>query len=198
MMQFQPNRSLMILQLIGALILAAIPAALAAIPLYLFLGNRLPFVVPIVVGVFLAILFLRVLFILLHYPTIRYEIDGQNVTNSEGLVWRVKRSTPLDKVTNVDVRQGPLDRMLGIGEIWLFTPSTGALTPEAKLIGIDRPHDLRARILALAEDAKATDTQPAAAANLERRDTEALLVQTLETLKRIEKLLGGPPARSGG
>lgn len=189
-MQFRPNRSLMYLQLVGALILAALPAACLAIPLYVF-GKGQGLVVPIVVGVFATIAILRILFVLLHFPTIRYEIDDQNVTNSEGMFWRVKRSTPVDKITNVDVRQGPLDRMLGIGQIWIFTPSTGAQMPEARLVGVEDPHRLRARILAVSEDAKSAALHAAAGERYgqPRADDDTLLAEMLETLKRIELLL---------
>jgi hypothetical protein len=36
----------------------------------------------------------------------RYELGEQSSPIPEGRYWKVRRSTPLEKVTNVDVRQG--------------------------------------------------------------------------------------------
>ena len=193
-MQFRPSRKLMYEQLVLALLFPVIPIAFIW-GLLIVLGKgdpwSVPMVMPIAVSVLVGITLLRILYILLHFPTIRYEIDAQNVTNSEGLFWRVKRSTPVDKITNVDVRQGPLERMLGVGQVWVFTPSTGAVTPEAMLIGVEDPHGVRAQLLALAEDAKSAETHRATASTHDGAyvgDNE-LLAEMLATLRRIELLL---------
>ena len=187
-MQFQPQRKVMAMQLIAALLIPLLPLAMLAVPLVM-IGKGLP-VVPIIAGVYAAIAGLRILYILIHFPTIRYEINAQNITNAEGRYWRVKRTTPVDKITNVDVRQGPLDRLLGVGQVWLYTPSTGSLMPEAKLIGVDDPHAIRTEILALAEEAKSvaggSHGGDASVANLQQRSTEALLEEMALTLVRIE------------
>ena len=177
----------MAMQIIAALLIPLIPVTMFAVPLVI-IGKGLP-VIPIIGGVYASIAGLRIVYVLVHFPTIRYQITAQNVTNAEGRFWRVKRTTPVDKITNVDVRQGPLDRMLGVGQVWIYTPSTGALTPEAKLIGVADPNAIRTEILALAEEAKSArgaSHGDAPGAQLQQRSIEGLLEEMALTLVRIE------------
>src|SRR5205814_377097 len=111
--QFQPNRKVLYVRCLGSLVFL-IPAATLALVLFRA-GEDLLSVAYVFVTVIFAIGVLSLLYTVFQFPTIRYEITAQQVINSHGLFWKVKRSTPLDKITNVDVRQGPIDRWLGVG-----------------------------------------------------------------------------------
>ena len=125
-----------------------------------------------------------------HFRSISYEVDDLRITSAEGVFWKVRRTTPLDKVTNVDARQGPLERVFGIGQVWVFTPSTGVLTPETQLFGIENPYELKSLILARCEAAKrgTTETLPnASKANPD--ESLSVLREIAASLKRIESAL---------
>ncbi len=86
-------------------------------------------------------------FAILYFKSIIYVLDNKYITRKSGVLWKKRRSLPLEKITNLDVRQGPLERIIGFGQLWLYTPSTGSDRPEEKLIGIVDPHSLRETIL---------------------------------------------------
>ena len=143
-------------------------------------------------GILLAVL---VTYEWLYFNSIRYELDSQYVVRSSGVLWKVKRWTPLVKITNTDVRQGPLERLLKFGQIWIFTPSTGSLLPETKLIGVLDPHGVKRLIMERVERAKSgaawavdegDQQQPRGAGN----ETVPVLREILDTLRRIESKIG--------
>ncbi len=124
---------------------------------------------------------------ILFFFTIRYELDDRYISRSSGVLWKQRRSIPLEKVTNLDVRQGPFERIFGYGKIWVFTPSTGAATPEEKLVGITKPHDMKQIMIERSEAAK--QTQPLADQNnLAEPSGEvvSLLTEIRDSLKNIE------------
>jgi membrane protein YdbS with pleckstrin-like domain len=139
---------------------------------------------------FLPLTALIVSYTIAHFRTIQYEIEDRKFTNSEGVFWKVRRSTPLDKITNVDVRQGPLERFFGIGQVWIFTPSTGALTPEARMQGIENSHEMKSLILVRSETAKKpAAASPASQSNPAPDESLSLLRQIAASLKKIEAAL---------
>lgn len=130
----------------------------------------------------------------LYYYSIHYHLDDRYVSKSSGVLWKQKRSIPLGKITNLDVRQGPLERLLGFGQIWIFTPSTGAATPEEKLIGVSLPHDMKQIIVDRAEAVKGGGPSPSqptpAAAGTDANSV--LLIEIRDALLRIEAVLRNP------
>lgn len=137
---------------------------------------------------------LLALYAVLHVRSLRYLLGDRYLTKMSGILWRVSRLTPLDEITNVDVRQGPVERLLGFGQVWVFTPSTRAQTPETKLIGVADPHALKELILARAEACKASPLPhhgpPASAAGAFGEEAIPVLTAILETLRRIEAEAG--------
>ena len=83
----------------------------------------------------------------LYFFSIKYSLDDKYIVKDSGVLWRRRRSVPLEKITNIDVRQGPLERIIGYGKILIFTPSTGARIPEMKIFGVDDPHGMKQRII---------------------------------------------------
>ena len=191
-LQFQPSRKLLYVRSATTLIVALFPAILVTIPLVI-IDKRPGMIAVIALIVFVTVALLRIAYLNAHFPTIRYELTERTLSNAEGVFWKVRRTTPLEKVTNVDVRQGPLERWLGIGNVWVFTPSTGALLPEAMLVGLDNAFGVRERILALAEAARAAPSiEPASLAARSEAATfldERTLGEMLRTLQRMEGLL---------
>ena len=133
-------------------------------------------------------------YVILFFHTIRYEIDERYVTKESGVLWKKRRSIPLEKITNIDVRQGPFERIFGYGKIWIFTPSTGAATPETKLVGIPTPHDMKQTIIERSEALR----QPQATAVKahppipQTEEVVSLLTDIRESLKHIETSLSQP------
>jgi membrane protein YdbS with pleckstrin-like domain len=141
----------------------------------------------IVAGTFFTVTLFQAAAVLTRYTTVRYELTDTHLISTEGITSKVQRSTPLDKITNVDVRQGPLDSMLGIGNIWVFTPSIGSATPEVMLVGISDPYKIKDLLM----QAKSSASSPASAGSKggDITGNTAVLQEILKTLRNIEDLL---------
>lgn len=139
-MKFKPTNIILIFWLLWA--------TLGCGGFYALIFSRVaPADISFVSTVFLTIYVLICVFEILYFKSIKYVLDDKYITRTSGVLWKKRRSIPLDKITNLDVRQGPIERILGFGQLWLFTPSTGSDKPEEKLIGITGPHALRETIL---------------------------------------------------
>jgi uncharacterized protein len=71
------------------------------------------------------------------YERWRYSLRSEDVVVEYGVVWRTRRSIPRLRVQHVDVNSGPVDRMLGLVHLSMYTAgSMGAaqtipgLTPQ--------------------------------------------------------------------
>jgi membrane protein YdbS with pleckstrin-like domain len=90
--------------------------------------------VPMLVGL---ALFLR--------RTTRYRVTRQAVSRSEGILGEAERSFPLSSIASVREQQGPLDRLLGCGEVMLHLKD-GTLE---RLAGVKDPEVVCRKIAAL-------------------------------------------------
>ncbi len=197
---FRPSKSLLALWCLGvlapALALTALFATLSATAGRNFGAGSLGLGLASGVGIQLLAALLCVA-MGVHFFTIRYTVSDTHVVRAAGFLWKVKRSVPLEKITNIDARQGPLERLMGFGQVWIFTPSTGAMWPEERLTGVPDHHAIRDEILARCERAKTGGfPAPPSPAPLSARDAiEGPAIGVLRdisaTLKRIEQKLTG-------
>ncbi len=71
--------------------------------------------------------------------TIRYELGERELVVRRGLITRAVDTLPYDKITNLAIRRGPLDRLLGLGTLAIHTAGYSSQNqgPEAKLAGLE-------------------------------------------------------------
>jgi membrane protein YdbS with pleckstrin-like domain len=110
-----------------------------------------------------------------HFLSLRYGVDAHYVTKDAGVLWRHRRSIPLAQLTSVAVRQGPLEQLLRIGQVRVYTAASGSDAPEERLLGVRDPLAIKTAILQAAE----SERQHAA--------TEALL-ETRELRKLFDAI----------
>jgi len=73
------------------------------------------------------------------YNSLEYIIDSDTVTMRKGVFWRERVIVPYTKITNIDVTQGPIQRMLNIGTIYIQTAGAGGTQgaqAELTLLGV--------------------------------------------------------------
>lgn len=94
---------------------------------------------PILMGIFLLIMLLALLPILIYLPafykTLEYTIDNDAVRLKKGVFWRIRTTVPFNKITNIDITQGPIERMFNISHLRIQTAgASGAQNSLAELI----------------------------------------------------------------
>ncbi len=82
----------------------------------------------------LAVLFIASFLYLLNLSRHVYEISEQSVTELDGLVYRKKRTIPLDKIFGYRMNRSPLDLVLGTAHLTIFW-SSGATALEVTAAG---------------------------------------------------------------
>lgn len=61
-----------------------------------------------------------------------YTITNRRCFFRGGILRRVQHSVPFHKITDVEMSQNILERMLGISSLGIYTPGTGSVGPNSK------------------------------------------------------------------
>jgi membrane protein YdbS with pleckstrin-like domain len=125
-------------------------------------GNawRIIFLIMSILGTFLVIALLiaaLVIYILpwyyeRHANALRYSLVSKALRVESGVLFKSRKTIPFDKITGLELVQGPLLRYLDMWIIKVQTASTGARMPEATLLGVLHPEQVREDILAAKEE----------------------------------------------
>jgi len=83
---------------------------------------------------------------------LRYRIDTKALRIDKGVLFKSRKSIPLDKITDLELVQGPLLRFMNMWTIKVQTASTGSQMPEATWIGTINPEQVRNEILAARDE----------------------------------------------
>lgn len=147
------------------------------------------FTILIVIG--LAVLGVCVVFACiwapLYYKSVVYHLNDTEMTWKRGVFFRKTGIVPYNRITNVDIVQGPVMRLFGISHLKIETAGGGASksSAEIQLEGISDPEPLRQLIMNFVRGQK-----PAAAATgTEYKSQNADLQALLEEVAAIRRLL---------
>ncbi len=136
------------------------------------LALGLPYPGSLILGISCAVcvliaIALRV-YIPLYFDTLTYTIEDDLVMGTRGVLWKKRVTVPFRKITNIDVSQGPVQRLFDLGTIHVQTAGTAGpqgATAELRIEGMKQFDELRDEILQLLRGFFQTSaTSPAAAA----------------------------------
>jgi membrane protein YdbS with pleckstrin-like domain len=103
--------------------------------------------------IFSGMLILIVIFVAwvrLYYASMWYELRDDEMSWKRGVWFRRTGIVPYNRITNLDVIQGPVMRMLGISTLSVQTAGySGQAVPEIRIEGIEHAEDLRELIRSL-------------------------------------------------
>jgi membrane protein YdbS with pleckstrin-like domain len=144
-----------------------------------------------VVVLFVVALVFSLTWVVLYYQSVVYHLNKTEMTWRRGVWFRTTGIVPYNRITNVDIVQGPLMRLFHISDLKIQT--AGSSAPDGKseiaLIGIEDPEPLRALIMdfvrghpsaAAATGAESTGIPP----NYANPDM-AVLLQEVSAIRRI-------------
>ena len=130
--------------LVIVLILACtlIPLMITSEPDWIIMGSTLA-------GVFIfAVIF--VAWVRLYYVSMWYELRDDEMSWKRGVWFRRTGIVPYNRITNLDVIQGPVMRMLGISTLSVQTAGySGQAVPEIRIEGIEHAEELRELVRSL-------------------------------------------------
>lgn len=123
----------------------------------------------------------------LYYKSVVYHLNDTEMTWKRGVFFRKTGIVPYNRITNVDIVQGPVMRLFGISHLKIETAGGGASksSAEIQLEGISNPEPLRQLIMDFVRGQK-----PAAAATgTEYKPQTADLQALLDEVAAIRRLL---------
>lgn len=122
-----------------------------------------------------------------YLSTVTYQLGVDRVIFEGGLWWKRKSYVPYNRITNIDVMQGPLSRRFGLGKISIQTagyagPSSGARYSEIAIFGVTDLEGIKETVMRMAMRSRPMAVEAAAETNGPGRDAEIL-----EELRQIRK-----------
>jgi hypothetical protein len=190
--EFHPSpqfRKLYYIYLLLVIIIAFLPWYLPmTVALILYASNTVSFLVITIITLILLVPVLIALYwIPRYYRSIRYNLTNSEIEWRRGVWFKKTGIVPYNRITNVDISQGPISRALGIAALKIQTagysvPSGGmGGTAEIKLEGIEQYDELQELIMS-----HVRGKRPVA---IETYEEEDIQVKMLEELENIRKLL---------
>jgi putative membrane protein len=120
----------------------------------------------LVVGLGLAITAVSIIGLLIKWLKLEYRVGPDEIRIDSGFLSRTSRAIPFDRVTDVDLEQGPIHRLFGLARVQLETgASAGSKEDDGVLdtISLERAEALREHIRARRRGEKAVPVAQAVA-----------------------------------
>lgn len=121
------------------------------------------------------------------HSSIKYMLEKDEIVVERGVWWKTKSVVPYNRVTNVNIYQGPLSRHYGIGRLAIQTAgfsgvnSSGHKTAEADIIGIRNFEETKDAVMSFVKGTKPVAVEAGAEPIGEVNN------EVLEELRRIRK-----------
>ena len=92
----------------------------------------------------MVLLVIFVIWVRLYYTSMWYELRVDEMSWKRGVWFHTTGIVPYNRITNLDIRQGPVMRALGISSLSIQTAGySGQAVPEIRIEGIEHAEELR-------------------------------------------------------
>lgn len=164
-----------------------------SILIHLFLSSFFTLIIISLMSIpFILIVLFIAFWIPKFYSSISYSLSESDIVIEKGVWWKRKNIVPYNRVTNIDVVQGPLSRHFALGKISIQTAGFSgggsggnAKAAEAIIIGIRNFEEIKdfilSRVKRLRPIAIEADSEPATIEDASHR--------MIDELRKIRKLL---------
>lgn len=121
------------------------------------------------------------------HSSIKYVLEEDEIVVEKGVWWKTKSMVPYNRITNVNIYQGPISRHYGVGRLSIQTAgfsgvnSSGQKTAEADIIGIRNFEETKDAVMSYVKGLKPV------AVEAEAEFPKDINREVLEELRRIRK-----------
>ncbi len=144
----------------------------------------------ILTGIILVIVVLYLIWVKMYYDSMWYELHDDEMRWRRGVVFRSTGIVPYNRITNIDIKQGPVMRALGISTVSIQTAGySGAAAPEIRIEAIVFADELRELIRNLVRSCSAGGDGTGTGKHNLQAPASSVHQQMLEELKTIHALL---------
>jgi len=123
------------------------------------------------------------------HSSIAYVLDDDEITVTRGVWWKTKSFVPYNRITNINIYQGPISRRFGLGKISIQTAgfsgtsSSGAKVAEAVIFGVKNFEEIKDIIINFVKGLRPQ------AIEAEAEPTKGINQQILTELRKIRRVL---------
>lgn len=160
---------------------------LLAVLVLFFMDIPLSFSLVILV-VWLAGFLVTVIYLPAMFRNLAYSLTDDAVRLNKGVFWKRRTTVPYAKITNIDITQGPVERMFAVSTVHIQTAGSSVAsgtTAELVMYGITDPESLKDEIMVRIHAPAVTESST----HEEPGDSDASLSAILSELKLIRKAL---------
>ena len=170
------------------LLVVAVVVFVAISPIILAGLLFFPIISALLFLLFLLAVSAAALWISKYYSSISYLFTENEIIIEKGVWWRRKSAVPYNRITNIDVVQGPISRRFGLGNVKIQTAGYsggGGAVAEASIFGVKNFEEIKNFLINLMRGRRpvAVETEP------ETLSQEETLHEILAELKKIRKIL---------
>jgi len=125
------------------------------------------------------------------HSSITYVLEDDKITVTRGVWWKTKSFVPYNRITNINIYQGPISRRFGLGRLSIQTAgfsgtsSSGAKVAEAVIFGVKNFEEIKDIIINYVKGIR----PEAIEAEAETQPTKGMNQQILAELRKIRKAL---------
>jgi len=125
------------------------------------------------------------------HSSINYVLEDDKIIVTRGIWWKTKSFVPYNRITNINIYQGPISRHFGLGKLSIQTAgfsgvsSSGYKTAEAVIFGIKNFEEIKDTIINFVRGLKPVAVEAA----VEVKPSKDVDLQMLEELRKIRKAL---------
>lgn len=130
----------------------AILLAVVVIPMLLDGDPASPSIL-VALGILVAAIIAALIVAPWYVESLDYWIEGTTLRINQGIVVRKSKSIPLDRVSDIELVQGPLMRMCGIWSLRIQTAGSTQQSPEGTIWGARHPESVRDTIVKIRDQA---------------------------------------------
>jgi membrane protein YdbS with pleckstrin-like domain len=146
---FKPSPALITLFSVNFFLFLVLIGGFTALPVLIASGLE-PMVTLLCAGIFVVLLVIFVIWVRLYYASMWYELRVDEMSWKRGVWFHTTGIVPYNRITNLDIRQGPVMRALGISSLSIQTAGySGQAVPEIRIEGIEHAEELRELIRAM-------------------------------------------------
>lgn len=127
------------------------------------------------------------------HSSINYVLEDDKITITKGVWWKTKSFVPYNRITNVNIYQGPISRHFGLGKLAIQTAgfsgatSSGGKVAEAVILGIRNFEEVKDVVMKFVKGMKPEAVEAEAGVKLSKDTNQQILSELRKIRKAVEK-----------
>jgi len=127
------------------------------------------------------------------YSSITYTLEDDKITVTKGVWWKTKSFVPYNRITNINIYQGPISRRFGLGKLSIQTAgfsgtsSSGAKVAEAVVFGVKNFEEIKDVIITFVRGMKPEAIEAEAEVKPSKDINQQILAELRKIRKAVEK-----------